>query len=102
MDDYYAECQNKVKSSTDPASAIDELLGISIHDLPKVQICKFVEQTTTLLSVIFQMASDSPKDLTIKFQQIRQQLEAALDYMEQIILAEKEFPSSFQEDGCWW
>lgn len=31
MDDYYKECQDKVKNSTEPVSTIDELLGISIH-----------------------------------------------------------------------
>ena len=59
MDDYYAECRDKVKNST-------------------------------------------AQDRAIKFKQIRQQLDATLNYMEQIIVAEKEFPSTFQEDGRWW
>lgn len=102
MDDYYAECRDKVKNSTDPASAIDELLGISIHDLPRMQLCQFAEQTVTLLSIIFQIAACPAQDRAIKFKQIRQQLDATLNYMEQIIVAEKEFPSTFQEDGRWW
>lgn len=102
MDDFYKECLEKIQNADDPVAAIDALSTITLHDLPRIQLCKLAEQTTTLLSVIFQIASDSPQDLTIRFQRIRQQLEAALDYMEQIILAEKEFPSSFQEDGCWW
>lgn len=83
-------------------SAIDELLGISIHDLPKMQLSKFAEQTVTLLTIIFQTAACPAQDRTIKFKQIRQQLDATLNYMEQIIAAEREFPSTFQEDGRWW
>lgn len=102
MDDFYAACQEKIRDAADPEAAITELTAISLHDLPRVQICKFIEQATTLLSVIFQEAGNSSPDLTIRFQQIRQQLEATLTYMEQVMSAGKEFPLSPQVDGCWW
>lgn len=102
MDDFYKECLEKIQNADDSATAIDALSAITLHDLPRVQLCKLAEQATTLLSVIFQIGSDSPQDLTIRFQRIRQQLAATLDYMEQIMLAEKEVPSSQQSDGCWW
>ena len=102
MDDFYTACQEKVKNAADPVAAIGELAANSLHDLPRVQICKFVEQATTLLSVIFQAAGNSSPDLAIRFQQVRQQLEATLNYMEQVISAEREFPPPQQTDGCWW
>lgn len=102
MDDFYKECLEKIQNADDSATAIDALSAITLHDLPRVQLCKLAEQATTLLSVIFQIESDSPQDLTIRFQRIRQQLAATLDYMEQVMLAEKEFSSSQQSDGCWW
>lgn len=102
MDDFYKECLEKIQNADDPAAAIDALSAITLHDLPRIQLCKLAEQTTTLLSVISQIASDSPQDLTIKFQRIRQQLAATFDYMERIMAAEKEFPSHRQSDGCWW
>lgn len=102
MDDFYSECQEKIQNADDPAAAIDALIAISVHDLPKVQLCKFSEQAVTLLSVIFQMSS-SPQNLTIKFAQVRQQLNAVLNFMERIMAAEKEFPSPQPNgDGCWW
>ena len=102
MDDFYKACLEKIQNADDSAAAIDALSAISLQDLPRVQLCKLAEQTTTLLSVIFQIASDSPQDLTVRFQRIRQQLAATLNYMEQIMLAEKEFPSLQQSDGCRW
>lgn len=57
MDDYYKECQDKVKNSTEPASTIDELLGISIHDLPMMQLCQFTEQAVTLISTVAQSSA---------------------------------------------
>lgn len=102
MDDFYKECQEKVQNADDPLAAIDELMMISLHDLPQVQICTFAEQAVTLLSVIFQTANSSPQNLTNKFAQVRQQLNAVLNFMERIMAAEKEFPSSQQSDGCWW
>lgn len=102
MDDFYTACREKVQNAVDPTVGIDELTAISLQDLPKMQVCKFAEQSVTLLSVIFQIENDSPQDLTIRFQRIRQQLAATLDYMEQIMLAEKKLPSSQQPDGCWW
>ena len=103
MDDFYAACQEKVQNSTDPAVAIDELASISLHDLPKVQICKFAEQSVTLLSVICQTTICSPQNLTAEYKRVRQQLEMTLNYMEQVMEAEKEFPSPQSDgDGCWW
>lgn len=102
MDDFYKECFEKIQNADDSAAAIDALSAITLHDLPRVQLCKLAEQTTTLLSVIFQIASDSPQDLTTKFQRIRQRLDTVLSFMERIMVAEKEFPSSQQSDGCWW
>lgn len=89
--------------ASDPIVAIDELVTISLQDLPKVQLCKFAEQTITLLSVIFQVAASSQQDLLTKFQQVRQQLKVTLDYMERIMEAEREFPPPQpNSDGCWW
>lgn len=103
MDDFYTACQEKIQGAADPEVAINELTSISLHDLPRVQICKFIEQATTLLSVIFQVADNSSPDLTIKFQQIRQQLDVALNFMNRIMDAEKEFPlQQPDDDGCWW
>lgn len=59
MDDFYKECLEKIQNEDDPAAAIDALSAISLHDLPRVQLCKLAEQTTTLLSVIFQIASNT-------------------------------------------
>lgn len=102
MDDFYVACREKVQNAADPVAAIAELAAISLRDLPQAQICQFVEQTVTLLSVIFQVANGSSQELTSQFRQIRQHLEETLTYMEQIMAAEKEFPSSQQPDGCWW
>lgn len=103
MDDFYKECFEKIQNENDPAAAIAALSAICLHDLPRVQLCKLAEQTTTLLSVIFQIASDSPQDLTIKFRQIRQQLDTVLRFMERIMAIEKEFPSPQPGgNGCWW
>ena len=103
MDDFYTACQEKIRSADNPSAAINELVAISLRDLPTVQICTFAEQATTLLSVIFQTASDPQRDLTILFQRIRHQLEVTLDYMEQVMEVEKEFPSPQSDgDGCWW
>lgn len=103
MDDFYVAYQEKIQSAPDPLAAIDELTAISLHDLPKVQLCKFAEQAVTLLSVIFQEKIRSSQDLTVKYKQVRQQLDVTLDYMERIMGAEKEFPSpSPGGDGCWW
>lgn len=103
MDDFYAACQEKVKNAVGPVAAIGELAAISLHDLPRVQICKFIEQANTLLTAIFQAADNSSPDLTSRFQQIRQQLSASLDYMEKIMKLEREFPPPHSDgDGCWW
>lgn len=102
MDDYYAECQNRVTNAADPVSAIDELLGISIHDLPKVQLCKFVEQTATLISTVVQSSTCPTQERIVRFQAIRHQLDLTLSYMEQVMEAEKAFPCVPQTGGCWW
>lgn len=102
MDDFYKECIDKLKDSNDPACTIDELLGISIHDLPRVQLCKFVEQVVTLISIVVQTSSYPTQERIVRFQAIRRQLDLALSYMEQIMEAEKAFPCVPQEDSCWW
>lgn len=103
MDDFYKECLEKIQNTDDPAAAIDALSAITLHDLPRIQLCKLAEQATTLLSVIFQSGSDYPQDLTIKFRQIRQQLDTVLSFMERIMAVEKEFPSPQPGgNGCWW
>ena len=103
MDDFYAACREKVQNTADPVAAINELTTISLRDLPQAQICQFAEQTVTLLSVIFQVANGSPQELTNQFKQIRQYLEGTLNYMEQIMAAEKEFPNLYPNGGgCWW
>lgn len=102
MDDYYTECRNKVNNAADPASAIDELVGISVHDLPMVQLCKFVEQAATLISTVVQSSVCSTQERIARFQAIRQQLDMTLNYMEQILEAEKAFPCVPQTGDCWW
>ena len=102
MDDFYAACREKIQNAADTTVAISELAAINLFDLPKIQIRKFAEQSVTLLSVISQVASGSSQDMTIQFKQIRQQLDATLNYLEQIMEAEKEFPPSQQSNGCWW
>lgn len=103
MDDFYSACQERITKASDPIVAIDELVAISLHDLPRVQLCKFTEQAITMLSVIFQVATSSQHDLITKFQQTRQQLKVTLDYMERLLEAEQEFPSPQRSDeGCWW
>ena len=102
MDDFYTACREEIQSAPDSTAAINELAAISLHDLPQMQICKFVEQTVTLLSVIYQEAIYSPQDLTTPYNQIRQQLECTLDYMEQVMKWAREFPPSQQPGGCWW
>lgn len=102
MDDYYKECQDKIKNSTNPASTIDELLGISIHDLPMMQLCQFAEQAITLLSTVIQSSAFPTQERIIRFQAIRRQLNMTLNYMEQVMEAEKTFPCVPQSDSCWW
>lgn len=102
MDDFYTAYREKIQSAPDPTAAIEELTAISLHDLPQMQICKFAEQTVTLLSVIYQETICSPQDLTAQYKQVRQQLEGTLNYMEQVMKWAREFPSSQQPGGCWW
>lgn len=103
MDDYYAACQKKIKNADDPVSAINELMALSLQDLPKLQLCKFAEQTVTLLSLYFQSTACPTLESQAKFQLIRQKLERALDGMEQIMEANLEFPPPPQSgEGCWW
>lgn len=103
MDDYYKECQDKLKNSTDPASTIDELLGISIHDLPRMQLCQFAEQAVTLISTVVQFSTFPTQERIARFQAIRRQLNITLGYMEQVMEAEKEFPLPQEPaEGCWW
>lgn len=102
MDDFYTECRDKLKNSTDPASTIDELLGVSIHDLPRTQLCKFAEQAVTLISIAVQTSTCPTQERIVRFQAIRRQLNLTLAYMEQIMEAEKAFPCTLQADSCWW
>lgn len=102
MDDFYVACREKVQNAADPVATINELAANSLRDLPQMQICQYAEQTATLLSVVFQAANSSPQDLTNQFRQIRQHLDETFNYMEQIMVAKKEFPPSQQPDGCWW
>lgn len=102
MDDFYKECNDKLKSSNDPAGTIDELLGISLHDLPMLQLCQFAEQAVTLISTVIQSSACPTQDQISRFQAIRHQLDVTLSYMEQILEAQKAFPCSPQVDSCWW
>lgn len=102
MDDYYAACQKKIKNAADPASAINELMALNLQDLPKIQICKFAEQTVTLLSLHLQNTACPTQESCEKFQSIRKRLERALDSMEQLMEAEEEFPPPQSGEGCWW
>ena len=67
MDDFYKECSDKLKDSNDPANTIDELLGISIHDLPRVQLCKFAEQAVTLISTVVQSSACPTQERIVRF-----------------------------------
>ena len=102
MDDFYAACREKVQNAADPVATINELAANSLRDLPQMQICQYAERTATLLSVVFQAANGSSQDLTSQFRQIPQHLDETFNYMEQIMVAKKEFPPSQQPDGCWW
>lgn len=102
MDDFYKECSDRLKDSSDPASTIDELHGISIHDLPRTQLCKFAEQAVTLISIAVQTSTCPTQERIVKFQAIRRQLDLTLTYLEQIMEAEKAFPCVPQEEDCWW
>ena len=102
MDDYYTACQKKLKNAADPALAINELMALSLQDLPKIQICKFAEQTVTLLSLHFQSTACPTPESKAKFKSIRQKLDQVLDGMDHIMEANQEFPPPQQADGCWW
>lgn len=102
MDDFYKVCQEKLQSAADPTAAIGELMALSLQDLPGLQLCKFSEQAVTLLSLHFQATTRPTQETQAKFRAIRQQLERALNFMEQIMEANQEFPFPQQSDGCWW
>lgn len=102
MDDFYKVCQEKLQSAPDPTVAIGELMALSLQDLPRLQLCKFSEQAVTLLSLHYQAAIQPTQESQSKFRAIRQQLERVLDFMEQIMEANQEFPPPQQADGCWW
>lgn len=102
MDDFYKVCQEKLQSAPDSTVAIGELMALSLQDLPRLQLCKFSEQVVTLLSLHFQAATRPTQESQAKFRAIRQQLERVLDFMEQIMEANQEFPPPQQADGCWW
>lgn len=102
MDDFYRECQEKLQNATDSAAIIGELMSISLQDLPKLQLCKFVEQVVTLLSATFQTTACPTQESLAKFQAIHQQLERALNFMEQIMEAEKQFPGVPKVSDDYW
>lgn len=102
MDDFYKVCQEKLKGAADPTVTIGELMALSLQDLPKLQLCKFSEQAVTLLSLYVQATTRPTQESQAKFRAIRQQLERVLDFMEQIMEANQEFPPPQQADGCWW
>lgn len=103
MDEYYAACREKVKAAADPRTAVNELMVLSLQDLPKLQFCKFVEQMITLLSLQFQTTAWPTQESQEQFRTIRQQLNWALDFMEQLMEVEKELPPPREADeGCWW
>lgn len=103
MDDFYVACREKVQNAADPVATINELAANSLRDLPQMQICQYAERTATLLSVVFQAANGSSQDLTSQFRQIRQHLDETFNYMEQIMVTEKEFPPpSPGSNSCWW
>lgn len=103
MDDYYTDCQKKIRNAADPVLAINELMALNLQDLPKIQLCKFAEQTTTLLSLHFQNAARLTAESQEKFRSIRQRLDWVLDIMERLMEAEQEFPPPQQPgEGCWW
>lgn len=102
MDDYYKECREKLQNAADPVSTISELMSLSLQELPKAQICKFAEQTVTLLSLHLQNTACPTQESCEKFRSIRKRLERALDSMEQLMEAEEEFPPPRSGEGRWW
>lgn len=93
MDEYYVACREKLRDSNDPIGAIGELVSLALNDLPKIQICKLAEQSISLLSSVYQLTSCPTPELMNQFLQIRGQLNFTMDYMEQTMKAQIEFPS---------
>lgn len=102
MDDFYAECQEKLNNTNDPVAAVGELMGISLQDFPSVQLCQFSEQLVTLLSVTSQSTAYPTEELLAKFQAIHQQLERTLVFMEQVIATKVEFPGPPPKLDSYW
>lgn len=93
MDDYYKACQEKLRGNNDPVGTIGELVSLAISDFSKIQICKFAEQSVSLLSAVYQFTGCPTPELMTQFRQIRGYLNSTLDYMAKMLEAQVEFPS---------
>lgn len=102
MDDYYKACLEKLQADSDIVSASTELLSKSLSDLPKVQICKFIEQAITILSVTYQSTDCPTAELVAKFKEIRKSVDFTLNYMEQTLRTQVDFPSHPSSEACWF
>jgi len=92
----------KLQAAPDLMKASSELAALSLSDLPKIQLCKFVEQSVTLLSVIFQLTDCPTAELVIQFKEIRKSVDFTLDYMEQTLGAQTNFPAHPSSEDCWF
>lgn len=92
----------KLQTAPDILSASGELFSLSLEDLPKVQVCKFIEQAVTILSVIYQSTGCPTAELVAQFMEIRKSVDFTLDYMEQTLSAQVDFPSHPSSEACWF
>lgn len=102
MDDYYKACMEKLQADPDILSASTELLSKSLSDLPKIQICKFTEQAITILSVTYQSTDCPTPEFVAKFKEMRKSVDFTLDFMEQTLRAQVDFPSHPSAETCWF
>lgn len=103
MDEYYKACQEKLRDNKDPVGTISELASLALNDLPKIQICNFAEQSVSLLSVVHQNASCPTAELMAQLRRIRKQLSSTLDFLEEILEVQVEFPDQLPSsaDAYW-
>lgn len=104
MDDFRKECQDKLRGAADPVATINELVGISLQDIPKAQIGTLAEQMLTLFSVSFQSIACPSPELVSALKIVHEQIETTLNYMEYILAAQAQFPgmpTNSPDDAFW-
>lgn len=82
--------------------ASSELVALSLSDLPKIQLCKFVEQSVTLLSVIYQVTDCPVPEIIAQFRQIHGHIDLTLDFMERTLEAQSNFPDYPSPADIWF